>query len=310
MKENKRAVYGILMLIFIFFVMIMVFAAFTINAFKDEGDLIASKNKGKAQIGVVELNEVIYDSKKIIELLKKAEEDDSLKAIILRINSPGGAVGPTQEIYEEIRRIDGPFNLKDKSDDRKGKPIYASFGSVAASGGYYLGAATRRIYTNAGTITGSIGVIMQFMDLHKLFEFAMVNPTTIKAGRYKDIGQPNRPMTDEERSLLNTTVADVHEQFIEDILKLRKDKIKGDIRELAQGQIYSGKQALDHGLVDEIAGLEGAGRAIFKELKLEGDFKLKRIEKKKKVRFYDLLEDMEGLMQMMKSMFSTNVRTY
>lgn len=279
------------MLIFIFFVMIMIFASFTMNAFKEEGESFSSKRKGKAQIAVVELMGAIMTSKSTIELLKRAEEDKNVKAIIIRIDSPGGAVGPSQEIYQEIRRIDGKYT---ESKGEKGKPIYASFGSVAASGGYYIGAAARTIYSNPGTVTGSIGVIMQFMDLHKLFEFVKVSPTIIKSGRYKDAGQPNRSMTDEEKSLLGTTLTDVHQQFREDILALRKKKIKGNLTELSQGQIFSGRQALKHGLVDKLMGLEQAGRDIHKELKLKGDFALKYIKKKKKTNWSDILEDIDS----------------
>lgn len=271
----------------------MIFASFTMNAFKEEGESFSSKKNKKPQIAVVTLAGPIYSSKNTVELIKKAEEDKNIKAIIMRVDSPGGAVGPTQEIFEEIRRIDGAYT---KSKGEEGKPIYASFGSVAASGGYYVGAATRRIYTNPGTVTGSIGVIMQFMDLHKLYEFAKLNPTVIKSGKYKDIGQPNRPMTDEEKALLGSTVEDVHEQFREDILKLRKDKIKGNLVDLSQGQIFSGRQALKHGLVDKLMGLEQAGRDIHKELELEGDFALKYIKKKKEGKWSEFLEEIDGML--------------
>lgn len=235
-----------------------------------------------AEIGVVEITGAIMSGKEIIELLIQAEQDDDIKAIIVRINSPGGAVGPSQEIYEEIERID------------KIKPVYASFGSVAASGGYYIAAAARKIYSNAGTLTGSIGVIMQFMNLSKLFDYAKVSQETIKAGRYKDIGNPDRDMTQEERDLMGGMVKMVHKQFIKDILKKRKDKIKGDIGEHAQGQVFSGEEALKLGLVDELAGLWQAGRLIHKELKLEKEFGLRYIKKKKKSNFLEVLDSLES----------------
>lgn len=270
----------------------MIFASFTMNAFKEEGESFSSKKKGKAQIAVVSVAGPIMTSKSVVELLKKAEEDKNVKAIILRVDSPGGGVGPSQEIYHEIRRIDGKYT---ESKGEEGKPIYASFGSVAASGGYYIAAACRRIYSNPGTVTGSIGVIMQFMDLHKLFEFAKVKPVIVKSGKYKDVGQPNREMTEEEKALLAGTLADVHEQFREDILKLRKDKIKGNLVDLSQGQIFSGRQALELGLVDKLMGLEQAGRDIHKELELEGEYALKYIKKKKKTNWSDLLEEIDSI---------------
>lgn len=249
------------------------------NAFTETS--ILQKKSNSAHIGVIGIEGVIMDSKSTIELLQGAEEDKQIEAIILRIDSPGGAVGPTQEIYEEIQRIDAK------------KPIYASFGSIAASGGYYLGAATRKIWANPGTLTGSIGVIMEFMDLSKLYEFAKVSPQTIKAGKYKDAGNPNRALTVEESDMMKNLLAGVHKQFMDDVMKRRADKIKGNILDHAQGQIYSGQSAMEIGLVDEMGSLWTAGRSIHRELKLKGDFSLKFIEKKKKVALFDLISSLD-----------------
>jgi protease IV len=288
--NKNRAVYGVLLLVFLFFVILMIFASYTINVFKSESDEVNYSRKNKGSIAVVEVEGVIMDSRKTVELLHIAEEDKSIKAIILRINSPGGAVGPTQEIYEEIRRIDASWDLSNK---KEGKPIYASFATVAASGGYYLGAATRRIYSSPGTLTGSIGVIMQFLDASKLAKKVMINQKNIKAGRYKDIGSPTRVMTLEEEKLMQGMVSGVHKQFIEDILKNRKGKLKSDIIDLAQGQIFSGEEAFNQGLVDELAGLWTAGRRIHKELNLKGKFGFKYIKKKKEMRFWQILENLD-----------------
>lgn len=274
---------GILMIVVLFFAIIMLFAFYTFSIFKNTN--LSEIEIGDGQIAVVEVEGTIMESKKVIERLELAEEDKDVKAIILRIDSPGGAVAPTQEIYDEIVRID------------EHKPIYASFGSVAASGGYYIGAATRKIYSNPGTLTGSIGVIMQFYDLSKLYELARVTQLNLKSGKYKDIGQPNRSMTEEEKMILEGVITGVHQQFIDDILKRRKDKIKGDIKELAQGQIFSGQKAFELGLVDELSSLWNAGRKIHQELKLKGKFGLKFIKKKKKNNFLELMEGVEGLMQ-------------
>ena len=291
MAANKnRAVYGVLLLVFLFFIILMIFASYTINVFKSESEEANYTRKNKGSIAVVEVEGVIMDSRKTVELLHLAEEDKSIKAIILRINSPGGAVGPTQEIYEEIRRIDSSWDLSNK---KEGKPIYASFATVAASGGYYLGAATRRIYSSPGTLTGSIGVIMQFLDASKLAEKVMINQKNIKAGRYKDIGSPTRVMTLEEERLMQGMVSGVHKQFIGDILKNRKGKLKSDIIDLAQGQIFSGEEAFNQGLVDELAGLWTAGRRIHKELNLKGKFGFKYIKKKKDMSLWQILENID-----------------
>lgn len=278
-SKNTKALFGIFAMVFVFFVILVVFAYFTMNAFNETS--LVQKKSNKAHIGVITVEGVIMDSKDTIEMLQNAEEDKQLQAIILRIDSPGGAVGPTQEIYEEIQRID------------KKKPIYASFGSIAASGGYYIGAATRKIWANPGTLTGSIGVIMEFMDLSKLYEFAKVSPQTVKAGRYKDAGNPARALTPEEKDMMDKLIAGVHKQFIGDIMKRRAGKIKGDITELAQGQIFSGESAMEAGLVDSMGSLWTAGRAIHTDLKIKDEFALKFIDKKKKMGFLDLMGSLE-----------------
>ncbi len=250
-------------------------------------------SKMNAQIAVIPVEGEIRESRKVIEMLFDAEKDEKIEAIIMRIDSPGGAVGPTQEIYEEIRRIDAI------------KPIYSSFGTIAASGGYYIGAGTRKIYANSGTLTGSIGVIMQLTDLSELFKFAKVKQETVKAGRYKDIGSPSRSMTDEERGLLTDLLADTHKKFREDIMAVRGDRIKMDIVELAQGQIFSGDQAVKVGLVDEIGGLWKAGRAIHKELKLKGEFDMKFLKpRRNKMSFADLLSGGEEALSFIKHRMS------
>jgi protease-4 len=283
-SQRSKGIVGIFILITLLFFIFLIFAFYTVSSLKDS-DSVQDNISGKmGPIAVVEVSGVIMDSEKTIKKLLKAENDKKIKAIIVRVNSPGGAVGPTQEIYEEIRRID------------KDKPVYASFGSVAASGGYYIGAACRKIYSNAGAMTGSIGVIMNFMDLSKVYEWAKVKPEIIKAGKYKDIGNAARSMTSEEKSLLNEMILNVHEQFITDIYKVREKKIvKGlaGLREYAQGQIFSGQGAKDRGLVDEIAGLWQAGRNIHAELKLKEKFGLKFIELKKDFKLIDMIEGIE-----------------
>jgi protease-4 len=278
-SKNSKALFGVFAMVFVFFVILILFASYTMNAFNDTSDL--EKKSNRAHIAVIELEGVIMDGKDTIDLLQAAEDDKQIQAIIMRVNSPGGAVGPTQEIYEEIQRID------------KKKPIYASFGAMAASGGYYVGAATRKIWANPGTLTGSIGVIMEFMDLSKLYEFAKVSPQTVKAGRYKDAGNPARALTAEESDMMNKLIAGVHKQFIADIMRRRADKIKGDIKELAQGQIFSGEGAKENGLVDEMGSLWTAGRAIHKELKLKDEFALKFMKKKKALGLFDLMGSLE-----------------
>ncbi len=295
-RERSKGIVGIFILVTVLFFIFIFFAFYTVSQLKEtsdvgEGLLDASKN---SPIAVVSIEDEIKDSRKVVDMLLAAEEDKEIKAIILRIDSPGGAVAPTQEIYEEVRRID------------KKKPIYASFGSVAASGGYYIGAATRRIYSNSGTLTGSIGVIMQMADLSELFKWAKYKQETIKAGRYKDIGNPGRPMTDEERAFLTDLLAGTHEQFMKDIVAVRKTRLKKDISELAQGQIFHGYEAKELGLVDEIGSLWQAGRAIHKELKLKGKFALRFLKpQRKKFSISEILQETEETLSHLRDKVST-----
>ena len=283
-NKRSKGIVGIFILITVLFIVFLMFAFNTIMTIKSSGSIGEEDDPKNAPIAVVEVDGVIMDSKATIKKLLKAEKDKKIKAIIVRVNSPGGAVGPTQEVYEEIRRID------------KKIPVYASFGTVAASGGYYIGAACRKIYSNAGAMTGSIGVIMNFMNLEKVYEFAKVKPEIIKAGKYKDIGNASRSMTSEERLLLTEMTQNVHEQFIMDIYKVREKRIVDGLeglRRYAQGQIYSGAGAKERGLVDEIAGLWEAGRKIHKELELKSDFNLKFIKLKKEFDISDVLSGIE-----------------
>ena len=280
-ESRSRVMIGFFGLIGVMFISLLIFCFLLLRSFSP-GSISSISKMESPSVGVVEVEGAILESKKIIRKLLKAEEDESIKAIIVRVNSPGGAVGPTQEIYDEIVRID------------EIKPVFASFGSVAASGGYYIGAAARKIFANKGTITGSIGVIMQFVDLSKLYEFLKFKPQVVKSGIYKDIGSPNRPMTDKEKSMLNLTITSVHDQFREDILKRREGKIKGDLLSISQGQIFSGQEALENGLVDGIGGLWGLSKIVHEELGLDGNFrKLKFIKLKKDLSLSTILDNLE-----------------
>lgn len=290
-RERSKGIVGIFVLITVLFTVFMGFAFYTIAGLKDTSDITAKamKSDEDGPIAVISIEGPIMESKKVVQLLHAAEEEESIKAILLRIDSPGGAVAPTQEIYEEIRRIDAK------------KPVFSSFGSLAASGGYYIGAATRKIYASPGTLTGSIGVIMQFADMSELFAFAKFKPGVIKAGKYKDVGSPHRPMTDEEKGILQASLQVTHKQFINDILKTREDRLNKKPEEFAQGQIFNGEEALAIGLVDELAGLWEAGRRIHKDLKLKDKHGLRFIKpKKKKMSLMDLLQEGEEAVSFIK----------
>ena len=198
----------------------------------------------KNRIGIVDITGLITDSQYITNQVKKFRQDKRIRGIILRIDSPGGAVGPSQEIYDEV--------LKTRES---GKTIYASMGALAASGGYYIASAAEKIFANPGTLTGSIGVIMAFSNAKGLMEKIGLQPEIVKAGEYKDIGSPARAMTQKERNLLQSVVTDVHQQFIEAVASGRDISV-AEVTKIADGRILTGRQAYSLNLVDQIGGLQ------------------------------------------------------
>ncbi|MFO7559056.1 MAG: signal peptide peptidase SppA [Desulfobacterales bacterium] len=197
------------------------------------------------KVGVVEVTGVILDSKEIIENIKTFREDKTVKAIVLRVESPGGGVGPSQEIFHEVRKT------------IKKKKVVASLGAVAASGGYYIAAGANGVVANPGTITGSIGVIMGYTNFQEVFQKIGLTPVVIKSGEFKDIGSPVREMTEKEKKILQGFVDRVHRQFVNDASKGRGiDPEK--MMALADGRIFSGEEAKELGLIDRLGNLEDA----------------------------------------------------
>jgi protease-4 len=198
------------------------------------------------KIAVVEICGTIHNSQNIVDQLHGYRDNDSVKAIVLRIDSPGGVVAPVQEIHRELTKLQ--------------KKIVVSMGSTAASGGYYIACAADWIFANPGTLTGSIGVIMQFPKLGKLMKKLGVEQETIKSGEYKDAGSMYRNLTPEERELFQATIDDVSDQFLDAILEGRQHKelTRKQIEEIADGRLLSGRQALERKLVDELGDLTDA----------------------------------------------------
>jgi protease-4 len=203
--------------------------------------LLTKSNK----VGVVEVVGVITDSKATLNHLKKFRENEAIKAIVMRINSPGGAVGPSQEILEEIIKT------------RQKKKVVASMGTVAASGGYYIASGADIIMANPGTLTGSIGVIMNFTNIEKLTQKLGIDLYNLHAGKFKDVGSPTRPMTPVEREYLQKLLDNVHEQFIVDVARGRQ-MLAHKVREVADGRVFTGEVAKNLGLVDQLGNLPDA----------------------------------------------------
>jgi len=196
-------------------------------------------------IGIVEINGMILSSKKIIQDIKIFRDDDEIKAIILRIDSPGGGIGPSQEIYREI--------MKTKMD----KKIITSMGSVAASGGYYIASATDKIVANPGTLTGSIGVIMEYANLMEIAKKIGISPVVIKSGEFKDMGSPLRDLKDSEKKIFQALVDELHLQFVNDAATARGIDVQ-TMATLADGRVYTGQKALKLKLIDRLGNLDDA----------------------------------------------------
>jgi protease-4 len=198
---------------------------------------------GGEKIAVIEVRGVILDPQPVVERLVKLRKNENVKAIVLRIDSPGGGVGPAQEIFAEVKKA------------QKEKKVLVSMGSVAASGGYYIACGADKILANPGSITGSIGVIVESLNVEELLRKLGLRSMVVKSGKHKDLGSPLRPMTEEERKLLQGVLDSVHEQFIRAVAEGRKLPVE-KVRELADGRIFSGEQAQELGLVDELGNLE------------------------------------------------------
>jgi protease IV len=221
--------------------------------------LIAERAGGESgdHIGVVEIEGIISESKNLMEDIIQFKEDPAIKGVILRINSPGGGVGPTQEIFREVVKL------------REKKKVYVSMGTSCASGGYYIASAAEKLYANPSTITGSIGVIMQLMIVEEVLKKIGLESNTIKAGQFKDAGSPFRKMTPVEKAYMEGVVRSIYEQFLEDIASGRKMDLEV-VRKLAEGRIYTGTQAKDLGLVDGIGNYYDTIDALKTALNIKG----------------------------------------
>jgi protease-4 len=215
-------------------------------------------------VGVVDVRGVIEDATDVIETLERFRRQDGTVAVVLRIDSPGGAVAPSQEIYDEVWRV------------REQKPVVASLGNVAASGGYYIASAANEIVADPGTITGSIGAIMSVPYYAPLADKIGFSEETVKSGRFKDTGHPLRKLSPDERTLLQNMVDDVLGQFVEAVARGR-NMPAARVRTLADGRIYSGTQAVASGLVDRLGGLESATRLAWQKAKQVGEPRVVRV---------------------------------
>ncbi len=261
-KPNRRFLWIIL-------IVVLLFSCIGSTLFFGFALLLSPNSDWKdssGNIAVVELKGAIFESEKVIEKLEKYLKADNIKAIVLRIDSPGGAVGPSQEIYDEVKRV------------AKKKKIVVSMGSVAASGGYYAAAPAHKILANPGTITGSIGVLMEHMEVNELLKWAKLSAEVLKAGEMKDAGSALRTMKPEERAYLQELLSNMHEQFKRAVAEGRNLDIE-TVNKLADGRVYTGEQALALKLVDQLGGLEDAIEEAKNMAGIQGEPKVIRPEK-------------------------------
>jgi len=257
---------------------LFVVAVFTLVYLSFGGREEATFSGFGAKIAVVELEGAILSPKQIVKQLKQFADDDSVKAIILHVNSPGGGAAASEEIYREVKRI----------RDEKKKRIVASIETVGASGGYYISSATNKIYADKASIVGSIGVISEWVNYGELLKWAKLNPVTMKAGEFKDTGNPTREMTPAERAYLQSLIDNMHTQFIQAVADGRHVKAD-DIRPLADGKVWTGEEALPLKLVDQIADFEGAVKDTARAVNISGEPSLVWPPKEKRVGLLDLL---------------------
>ena len=273
-KDNSGRWFWGIFLSLLFMGMIIVaisFFAFASAIKRDGGEFVSGGSGDK--IAIVEINDVIVSSEKTVEQIKRFREDKSIKAIILRVNTPGGGVAASQEIYEEVK----------KTRD-SGKIIVVSMGSIAASGGYYIAVGSSLIIANPGTLTGSIGVIAQFISIKDLAEKLGISQTTIKSGSLKDAGSPFKTMNDSDKAYFQDVVDNSFGQFLDVVAKERKMDNQ-TLLQYANGRVFTGLQAKEYGLIDSLGTFEDAIRITGMMAGIEGEPRI--VREKKKFSFFE-----------------------
>jgi protease-4 len=273
MAENGRSRAWLWILIgggafFLFILAVFTLVYLTMHA---GGDQSSGLHGFGDKIGVVDLEGVILDPKTVVEQLKKFADDDSVKAIIIHVNSPGGGVAASEEIYREVKRI----------RDEKHKRIVSSIGTVGASGAYYVSSATNKIYADNGSVVGSIGVIAEWVNYGDLMRWIKLKPEVLTVGKFKDTGDPTREMTPEERAYMQSLIDNMYGQFVKAVADGRHAKVD-DIKAIADGRVWTGEQALSLHLIDQLGDFEAAVDDTAKSVHITGKPVLVRPEKDRK----------------------------
>jgi len=274
MSKTSKWIIGIIaVLVFLFGLFVLSLVSWM---FSDESD--ETTTTGGEKIAIVELKEPIISSEEIVRQFKKYRENKSVRAIVFRVESPGGGVAASQEIYEEVK----------KTRDA-GRPVVVSMGSVAASGGYYVSCGASRIVANPGTLTGSIGVIFQFMHFKQLMDKIGIDETTMKTGKFKDSGSPYRKTTEEEKQYFQFLISDVYDQFV-DVVADERGLDRNEVLKYADGRVFTGRQAVEYGFVDTLGTMEDAVNIAAELGGIHGKPKIVK-ESKRKTLFEKLVGD-------------------
>jgi protease IV len=251
------------------------------------------------KIGIVDLEGVILDPKEVVDELRRFADDDSIKAIVLHVNSPGGGVAASEEIYRQVKRV---------RDDKR-KRIVASIESVGASGAYYVSAATNKIYADNGSVVGSIGVIAEWVNYGDLMRWAKLKPEVLKVGEFKDTGDPRRELTPAERQYLQGLIDNMYGQFIEAVAEGRHVKTS-DIKPIADGRVWTGQQALAMHLIDQVGDFRTAVLETAKAVRISGEPVLVHPERERKSLLDLLLGDLSPWLPTKESVFDQHVGFY
>jgi protease-4 len=268
--DRSRTLLWVLVGVAAFFIFVLAVFAIVYVSIQEQGSYTVSGGSG-GRIAVVDIEGVIISPQETIKQLKKFSDDDSVKAIIIHLNTPGGGAAASEEIYKEVRRI----------RDEKKKRIVASIETVGASGGYYIASACNKIYADEASIVGSIGVIMEWYNYGDLMRWAKLKEIIIKAGELKDTGDPTRDLTPAEREYLQGMADNMHQQFITNVASGRGLKVE-EVTPIATGRVWTGKQALPLKLVDEIGDFQSAVKDTAKAVGIKGEPSLVKQEKEKK----------------------------
>ncbi|NVN90339.1 MAG: signal peptide peptidase SppA [Desulfuromonadales bacterium] len=259
---------------FAFLVVLFLVSVMIAKVILDDGD---TKITGKHGVGLVEVKGMILDSRETVRQLRYFYKQDAIKAVVLRVDSPGGVVAPSQEICAEVKR----FAAR--------KKIIVSMGSLAASGGYYISAPATLIYANPGTITASIGVILKLSNIESLMDKIGIKSYTLKTGKYKDSGSPVRRFSEEDRAMLQAVIDNTHEQFVQAVASGRRLPVE-EVRKIADGRILSGEQAKVCKLVDRLGTLQDAIEEAGRLSGIAGEPEV-IVPPRKKINYWDVMTD-------------------